>query len=316
VDQIAAKELGKHTQLTSLELTLESGETGEGAEGAGNDAYLNTVSWLSPDTPLPTESNPRKLFERLFGDSDSTDSEVRFQRNRQDRSILDIVTGEVARFNAALGSSDRAKLSEYLDSIRDVERRIQNAEEQTLPDLPLVQRPAGMPASYEEHAKLMFDLEVLAYQCDLTRVVTLSLAREKSERVYRELGIEEGHHALSHHNGDPGMVAKVVQINIYQSKMFAYFLEKMRSTPDGDGSLLDHTIILYAGSMGNASSHDRRNLPAVLVGGAGYFKGGRHLRYVKEPPLANLHLALLDMLGTPVAQFGDSTGKLDVLSVV
>jgi len=316
VDQIVAQELGKQTQLASLELSLESGETGEGGDGADSEAYLNTFSWRSETTPLPTENNPRKVFERLFGESDSTDPAERLRRIREDRSILDVVTEQVARLSQGLGASDRTKLNEYLAAIRDVERRISLAEESKTQDLPEMARPAGMPADYEEHAKLMFDLLVLAYQSDMTRVATFAMAREKSERAYREIGLDEGHHALTHHGGHPGMIAKCAQLEAYHSKQFAYFLEKMRSTPDGDGSLLDHSIILYGSSLSDGNAHSRRNLPVVLAGGGGgRIKGGRHIRYTKDTPLTNLFMSIMEMTGVRVENFGDSTGKLELLSI-
>ena len=315
VDQIAARELGKHTQLASLELSLDSGETGAGADAADTDAYLNTMSWRSATTPLPVENNPRKVFERLFED-DSTDPAGRLRRIQKDRSVLDSVTQEVARLLGGIGPSDRSKLAEYLEGIRDVERRIQKAEESSSRELLVMERPAGIPATYDEHAKVMADLQVLAFQSDLTRVTTFLMAREKSERAYREIGLDEGHHALSHHDGDRAMIAKVAQIDLYHTKLFAYFVEKLRSTPDGDGSLLDHSIILYGSSLSDGSQHSPSNVPIALVGGgAGQLKGGRHLRYPKGPPVTNLFLTLLDMAGVPVENFGDSTGKLELLSV-
>ena len=319
VDQIAAEELGKHTQLASLELSLDSGETGAGADAADTDAYLNTISWRSATTPLPVENNPRKVFERLFGEGDNTDPAERLRRIQKERSILDSVTREVARLLRGVGPGDHAKLNEYLDGIRDVERRIQRAEEQSSSsrELPVMERPAGIPATYEKHSQLMFDLQLLAFQTDLTRVSTFVMGREKSERAYREIGLDEGHHALSHHDGDPGMIAKVVQINVYHARMFAYFLEKMRSTPDGNGSLLDHSIIVYGSSLSDGSTHNPSNVPVVLVGGgAGRMKGGRHLRFPTGPPLTNLFLAVLDKIGVRVEKFGDSTGKLELLSEV
>jgi hypothetical protein len=317
VDQIAAGELGKHTPLASLELTLDRGETGAGADAADTDAYLNTICWRSATTPLPMENNPRKVFERLFGDSDSTDPADRLRRWQQNRSILDFVIDEVASLAGTVGAGDRAKLTEYLDGIRDLERRIQIMEERASPELPALARPGGLPATYEEHAKLMFDLEVLAYQTDMTRVITFAMAREKSERQYRELGIDEAHHALSHHDYDAALMAKVAQINVYHTKTFAYFLDRMQATPDGDGSLLDHSVILYASSMSDGMAHNPRNLPLLLLGGAAaQLKGGRHLRYKGDPPVTNLFLTMLDKAGVAVDSFGNSTGEVDLLSVV
>ena len=316
VDQIAAKELGKHTQLASLELSLDRRALVGGNDNADSDAYVNTLSWRSAETPLPVETNPRALFERLFGRTDTTNPAVRRRLIQRDRSILDSVTEDVARMLQGVGPSDRTKLNEYLDSVRDVERSIQKAEEQISREMPVLQRPAGIPDSYDDYADLMFNLQMLAYRTDLTRVVTFMLGIEKSDRIYREIQIDEAHHALSHHNGNPDMVAKMIQIGTYHSKLFANFLEKLRSTPDGDGSLLDHSIIVYGGSMGNGSMHSPKNLPTVLVGGgAGQLKGGRHLRFPMDTPHTNLFLTVLDMMGVPVESFGDSTGKLEYLSV-
>jgi hypothetical protein len=315
VDQIAAQELGKHTRLASLEFTLDSGETGAGADGTDTDAYLNSLSWRNATTPLPMENNPRKVFERLFGDSDSTDPAVRARRLQQNRSLLDSVMQEAIRLLGKVGPEDRSKLTEYLEGIRDIERRIQLSGTPS-GDLPAVERPFGIPPTYDAHAKLMFDLQVLAYQSDMTRVTTFAMAREKSERTYPEIGISEAHHALSHHSGNARMIASVAQINVYHAKMFAYFLEKMHSTGDGDGSLLDHSLILYCSSMSNGSGHDPTNLPLLIVGGAaGRLKAGRHIRYREAAPVTNLFLTMLDMVGVHVDTFADSTGHLDLLSI-
>ena len=315
VDQIAAKALGKHTQLASLELGLDTNELIGGCETGWSCAYLNTLSWRGPTTPMPVENQPRLVFERLFGDIDSTDPAERRARFQENRSILDSVTEGVARLMHGLGPSDRAKLTEYVDAIRDVERRIQMAEEQTSRELPTLERPVGVPGTFWEHAKLMVDLQVLAYQTDLTRVITFMLSRETSGRTYNEIGIADPHHPLTHHSGDKEKIAKVLQINIYHAKMFAYFLERLRATPDGDGSLLDHTIIVCGGSLSDGNKHQPDNLPILLVGGkAGQIQGGRHLRY-PGTPIANLFLTVLDKIGVPVENFGDSTGKLELPSV-
>jgi len=264
------------------------------------------------------ENNPRAVFERLFGDSDSTDPATRLRRIKKDRSILDSLTEEVAKLSGTLGPEDRAKLTQWADAIRDVERRIQIAEEQSSKELPTLDRPAGIPASYEEHAKIMFDLQVLAYQCDLTRVITFMLGRESSPRVYHELGITDQHHPLTHHRNDPASIAKVIQINMYHAKLFGYFLDKLNSTPDGNGSLLDHAMIVYGSGLSDGNMHLRTNLPVLVTGGgAGQLKGGRrHVRYPSETPMANLHLTLLDKLGIPVEGLGNSTGEVELLSVV
>jgi hypothetical protein len=312
MDQIIAKETGALTQLASLELSTESGETAGACDVGFACPYTNTLSWLGPATPLPTENNPRAVFERLFGDSGSTDARTRLARIRQDRSVLDSVRDEVAHLQGALGAGDRTKLVEYLEAIRDVERRIQKAEEQSDKELPVVEHPAGIPATYDEHVKLMCDLQVLAYQVDLTRVVTFMLGREFSGVTYPQIGVPDAHHPITHHQQEVEKVAKVAKINHYHVTQFAYLLEKLQSTPDGDGSLLDHTIMMYGTGMGDCNAHDPRNIPLVLAGGrSAQLKGGRHLRYPKETPLANLHLTLLDKLGIHLDRMGDSTGRLD-----
>ena len=316
VDQIVAHELGKHTQLASLEMGLHNSDVVGQCEKGWSCAYLHTLSWSTPTTPLPSENHPRAIFERLFGDSDSTDPAERLVRIQKNRSLLDSVIEAAAQLQRRLGASDRAKVSEYLDAIRDVERRIHMAEEQSSRELPLVERPSGIPAAFDEHAKLMFDLQVLAFQCDLTRMVTFMMGREQSDRTFRECGVPDAHHGLTHHQNDPVKIAKVAKINILHSQMFAYLLEKLQSTPDGDGSLLDHSMIVYGSGISNGNGHDFRNLPILLAGGgAGQIKGGRHIRYPKDTPLTNLYLTLLDKLGLPMENFGDSTGELKLLSV-
>jgi hypothetical protein len=276
-------------------------------------AFTNTISWRGATTPMPMENQPRAVFERLFGDSNTTDLAARLSRIQERRSILDSVILDVTRLLTGLGPSDRAKLTEYLEAIRDVERRIQMAEQQaSSQELPTMERPVGVPATFEEHAKLMFDLQVLAWQCDLTRVITFMMAREQSQRAYPEIGVPEPHHPLSHHGNKPEMVAQVLKIDIYHARMFAYYLEKLRATPDGDGSLLDHSMIVYGSGMSNGSGHDYHKLPIVLAGGgAGKIKGGRHLRYKDDTPLTNLFLTVLDKLGIPMEKLGDSTGSVE-----
>ena len=317
MDQIAARELGKQTQLASLELGMEPVGIGGACENGWSCAYINTLSWSSATTPLPVEANPRAVFERLFGDNDSTSPAEKRARILENRSILDSLTQEVRRLTAELGAGDRFKLNEYLDAIRDVERRIRMAEDQSAREMPLVERPPGIPATFEEHVKLMFDLQVLAYQCDLTRVITFMLGREKSDYTYREIGVPDPHHPLTHHQNDPEKIAKVIRINIFHSRMFAYYLEKLRATPDGDGSLLDHLTLLYGSSLSDGNDHAHDNLPVLLFGGGSIpqFRGGRHIRYPKDTPMPNLYLTMLESLGTPMERFGDSNGKLDLLSV-
>src|SRR3984893_10704687 len=311
MDQIVARELGKFTQLASLELAIESGDTAGACDQGFACAYTNTISWRSANTPWPTQNDPRAVFERLFGDSGSTDRNVRLARMQRERSVLDSVIQEVAHLRGALGQGDGAKLTEYLEAIRDVERRIQMAEEQSGQELPLIEHPGGIPATFEDHVKLMFDLEVLAYQCDLTRVITFMMGREFSGVTYPQIGVPDAHHPISHHQNESEKVAKVAKINAYHVQLFAYLLDKLRSTADGDGSLLDHMTMIYGAGMADSNAHSPLNIPVVVVGGGvGQLKGGRHIRY-QGLPLANLHLTLLDKLGVQWDRIGDSTGRLD-----
>ncbi len=316
VDQIAAKELGKQTQLASIELALDGGDPAGICEGELTCAYAN-LSWRSSALPLPSENRPRAVFERLFGDSDTTDSAARRAQIQENRSILDSVTEEVGRLKSRLHSKDRAKLLEYLDAIRDTERRIEVAEKQASRELPTLSKPGGsIPASFDDHAKLMFDLQVLAYQTDMTRISTFMLAHESSVRTYAEIGVPEAHHAVSHHRGDITLMEKKAKIDAYHVKLFAYFLDRLRSTNDGDGSLLDHSMMLYGAGMSDGNMHLNQDLPVTLVGAAGgKLKGDRHIRYPKGTPMTNLYLAMLDMLGVQVDHLGDSTSKLHLLSV-
>jgi len=314
MDQLAAQHLGQETQLASLELALDSVEVLGACDAGYSCAYANTIAWRTPTTPLPMENNPRAVFERLFGASDSTDAATRLARIQQDRSILDFVTAEVTSLKRALGTGDRGKLTEYLDAVRDVERRIQTAERQSERELPVVEQPMGIPDTFDAHAKLMYDLLALAYQCDLTRVATFMIGKEVSGRSYPEIGVPDGHHACSHHQNDPVKLEKLAKINRYHVQQFAYFLEKLRNTPDGDGSLLDHSIFIYGSGISDGNIHFHLDLPMLVVGGgAGTLKGGRHVRYQNDTPISNLYVSVLDKLGLPMNQFGDSTGKLDYL---
>jgi len=271
------------------------------------------LSWSSPTTPLPTEANPRVVFERLFGDGGSPAD--RSAELRKNRSILDQVTQAMSRLRRDLGSSDRTKVSEYLDAVRQVERRISNSEKGSVEALPTVlERPLGVPDSWEEHVKLMFDLQLLALQSDITRVITFQLDRETSGRTYPQIGIADPHHATSHHQNDPEKLEKLSKINAYHISLLAYFLEKMKATPDGDGSLLDHSLYLYGGGISDGNLHNHVNLPVVLIGGAsGNLKGGRHINYEKPTPMANLLLTMLDKVGVNEPSFGDSNGRVDGL---
>jgi hypothetical protein len=316
MDQLAARALGKETQIGSLELTLEYAEMLGACDAGYSCAYSNTIAWRSPTTPLPMEVDPRAVFQRLFGDGDSTDRASRMARIREDQSLLDELVDDVARLGRGLGPRDRLKLSEYLEAIRDVERRIQRAEEQSARELPVMERPAGVPSSFEGHAKVMYDLLALAYQADLTRVATFMIGHEVSSRAYPEIGVPDAHHPISHHQGDVDKIAKCAKVNAFHMQMFAYFLEKLRSIREGDGSLLDSSIILYGSGMSDGNQHSHLNLPIMLAGGgAGHLKGGRHLRFPKDTPVTNLHLTLLDKLAVPMDAFGDSTGQLQELSI-
>jgi Protein of unknown function (DUF1552) len=311
MDQILAQETGKRTQLASLELAIESGETAGACDTGFACPYTNTISWKGKNTPLPTQNNPRVIFERLFGDSTSTDPKVRLARLRQQRSVLDSVGEEIAQLQGVLPQGDRTKLTEYLDAIRDVEQRIQIAESQSDEQLPLVDHPAGIPASWEDHVNLMLDLQVLAFQCDLTRVVTLMMGHEHSGMTYPQIGVPDAHHPISHHQQEPEKVAKVAKINAYHMTMFAKLLGKLKATPDGDGTLLDHVTMMYGAGIADSNSHSPIDIPMILAGGgAGNLKGGRHIRF-QNMPLANLRLTLLDQFGVHQDKIGDSTGRVD-----
>ena len=316
-DQIAAAEFGKQTQLGSLELAIEGRDFAGSCDAGYSCAYTNTISWRSATTPLPMENDPRAVFETLFGDGDQ-DPAARQSRIQADRSILDSVTGRISDLGRRIGPQDRNKLGEYLEALRDIERRIQNAEEQNSRELAIdVEQPAGIPASYEDHARLMFDLQVLAYQTDLTRVITFMIARELSGRSYPQIGVAESHHPISHHLNDPAKLASLARINVHHTSLFSYYVEKLRNTPDGDGSLLDHVMIIYGAGMADSNLHAPSGLPILVVGGGGgTLRGGRHIKYQLDTPLANLHLALLDRLGVPaVGDIGDSNGRLEQLSL-
>jgi hypothetical protein len=313
VDQVAARQIGQQTRLPSLELSMDLLSTVGQCDNGYACVYQNNLSWSSPTTPLPAEAHPRLAFERLFGDGGT--AAERLGEARKNKSLLDWVGQDIARLNRQLGPSDRLKVNEYLDTVREVERRIQKAEAEAadarLPDL---DRPVGVPASYADHAKLMFDLQVLALQGDVTRVTTFQLARETSNRTYPEIGVPEPHHPLTHNGGNVQKLEQVAKINAFHVSLFAYFLEKLKATPDGDGTLLDHSLYLYGSGMSNADVHDHVNLPVLVAGGAaGRMKGGRHIRYAEPTPLANLHLTMLDMAGVKLDAFADSQAKVTEL---
>ena len=310
-DQLAARVLGRETQLGSLQLAMESNEISGACDPGYSCAYMNTISWASPTAPLPMERDPRAVFERMFGGSDSTDRDARLARIAQDRSILDVVHDEARRLNSTLGAGDRRRVGEYLDAVRGIEHRIQRAEEQSDRELPLVEKPRGIPAAFADHAKLLYELQALAFQADLTRVFSFLFTRETTVRAYPEVGVADAHHQISHLINDPEAVANVARVNAYHMSLFASFLERLRATPDGDGNLLDNVLIVYGAGIGNANLHSHDDLPIALVGGGGgRVRGDRHLVLPKDTPLANLYLTLLDKLDVPVDRFGDSTGRL------
>jgi hypothetical protein len=313
-DQIAAQAIGQETVLPSMELATEdhSGLIGSCDRDYGC-IYMNTLSWRTPTTPLPMEINPRKVFERMFGQGGS--AAERLARIREDRSILDAITREAETLQLSLGSGDRQTMAQYLENIREIERRIQRAEKsQGDEDLQLPARPAGVPFDFEEHVALMYDLMVLAYQADITRVITFMVSREVSNRTYPQVGVTDGHHAISHHQNRAEKMEKNVRIQTFNIGQFARFVERLKSTPDGDGTLLDHSVVLYGSNMSNSNAHDHFPLPNVVVGGgAGRLKGGRHLRYPDHTPMANLLVSLLDKVGVKQETLGDSTGALDAI---
>ena len=317
MDQIIARQLGQHTQLTSLELSLESRENVGACDPGYACAYANTLCWSSATTPLPMENNPRVVFERLFGGNESTDPEAWRARREEDSSILDAVGDKIAKLQGDLGHRDQLKLDEYLESIRNAERRIQMAEAQSERELPVIEQPAGVPATFQEHAKIMFDLQLLAFQADLTRVITFMVGHETSQRAYPEIGVPDAHHPLSHHGGSAEKIEKLIRVNGYHAEMFAYYLDRMKNTPDSEGSLLDNSTILYGSGMSDGNGHNHHNLPTLIVGGGtGSIKGNRHLVYPREQetPITNLFLDLLEKFDIPLESFGDSTRNLNVLA--
>jgi hypothetical protein len=314
-DQIAAQQIGRETQLPSLELSMDMLQTTGQCDNGYACVYQNNLSWSSPTTPLPSEAHPRIVFERLFGEGGSLAERRIALRKRA--SLLDWVVEDIANLKRNLGPADQARVNEYLDTVREVERRIQKAEADVATgSLPAdLERPLGVPASYTDHAKLMFDLQVLAMQGDITRVCTFQLARETSNRTYvAETGVADPHHPLTHHGNDPEKIARMAKINAFHVSLFAYYIDRLRATPDGNGTLLDHSLILYGSGIGNPNIHDHTNLPVLVAGGAaGGMKGGRHIRYDQPVPLANLHLSLLDKVGVRIDSFADSTGKINDL---
>jgi uncharacterized protein DUF1552 len=319
MDQLLARHFASETQVASLELSMDAPANAGACTGQLSCVYTHTLSWKSPTQPLPMEWNPRAVFEKLFGDSGSTERAAREARLRQHKSILDSVNEKLASLRKDLGPQDQAKVEEYTEAIRDVERRIAKAEEQWDVELPTLEEPQGAPPLFEDHLTLMLDLQILAFQSDLTRVISFMIGKEQSARPYPQVGVPEAHHPLSHHNNIPELIAHMSKINRYHAELFAKYLAKLRATPDGDGSLLDHMTILYGSGISNSTQHSGDNLPLMLVGGgSGRIKGGRHLAYTGKPTMANLLVTLMDKMDVPVDHVGGSTGKLplDTISLV
>ena len=310
VDQIAAGHIGQQTQLPSLELAMDLQNNIGQCDNGYACVYQNHLSWSSSTTPLPAEAHPRAVFESLFGEGGTSEDRRRALRRRA--SLLDSVTDEMRRLQSTLGAADQQKVDSYLESIREVERRIQMAEatidQRPLPDL---DRPVGVPAAFADHARLMFDLQLLALQGDITRIISFQLAREASTRTYPEIGVPEPHHPITHHGNNPEKLAKVAKINQFHVSLFAEFLEKLAAVPEAEGSLLDHSLYLYGSGMGDPDAHDHSNLPVLVAGGAaGNLRGGRHINFNQPTPLANLHLTLLNKAGVEIDEFADSTGQV------
>lgn len=308
-DQIAAREIGKGTQIPSLEYNLDPPT--QGACDSGDCFYVNTISWRNETTPNPAESHPRVVFERLFGDGGSASE--RMKRIKRTGSILDSVMAEISDLDKTLGKGDRTKLNEYLDAVREIEQRIQNTENQGAQNLELPERPTDIPDTFDEHTKLIFDLQALAYRADITRVFTMVMARELSTRTYPNIGVPEQHHPTSHHRNDPDLIAKKAKIDTYHVQLLSYFLQKLQATPEGEGTLLDQSLILYGGGMGDGNLHRHFDLPCLLAGKlGGRFKTGRHLAYPDNTPMSNLLLTILDNVGVRMDKIGDSTDRLSV----
>jgi len=311
VDQVVAQQIGQDTPLPSLEVATEdfTGYVG-GCSPGFSCAYLNTISWSTPSTPLPMEINPRAVFERLFGAAGTAAD--RRARVEKERSILDSVVDEANGLQRGLGSRDRVRLGDYLDNLREIERRIQKQEARGATQVDAPDAPIGVPDSFDEHVALLFDLLAVAYQADITRVFTFMMSRELSQRTYPQIGVTEQHHSVSHHQNNPEKMAQVVKINTYYARMYAKFLEKLQSTPDGDGTLLDHSLIVYGAGMGDSNMHASDPLPLIAIGG-GVGAGHRHVQLPTRTPVGNFWMNVADKFGKPMDRFGDSTGKTDVL---
>ena len=319
IDQLLGRHFERETQLATLEICMDLPANAGACTGNLSCAYLDTLCWRSPTQPLPMDWNPRTVFEKLFGDSGSTDRAGRERRLEEHKSILDSVNEKLVDLKNQLGPRDRGKVDEYTDAVRDVERRIQMAERQSAVELPSMDEPLGAPPVFEDHLALMLDLQLLALQSDLTRVVSFMISKEQSPRPYPQIGVPEAHHPLSHHNNIPELIERMSKINRYHAELFSKYLAKLKAVQDGDGSLLDHMTILYGAGLSNSNGHSGENLPQMLVGGhAGKIRGGRHIKYADKPSQANLLMTIMDKMDYPVEKVGGSTGELpvDVLSEV
>jgi hypothetical protein len=315
VDQIAAQHLAQQTRFASIELGCDDSRTVGNCDSGYSCAYTNSLAWRGPATPMPPETNPRLVFERLFGDIDtSLPPETRARRLRYRRSILDLVSERTTRLAADLGPSDRRKLDEYLSSIREIERRIERAEQDLTGITPAIDKPTGIPVQYADYVKLMFDLQLIAFQTDQTRVVTMMMGREGSMRTYPEIGVPDPHHPLTHHRGNAEWIERVTKVNTLHTELFADFIEKLKNTPDGDGSLLDHAVVVYGSGLSDGNRHTHYDLPVLLVGRGAEFRLGSHIVYPKDTPMTNLFLTLLDRIGVQEEQIGDSTGRIEHLT--
>ena len=313
VDQIAAQHLAEQTRYPSIELGCDDSRTVGNCDSGYSCAYTNSLAWRGPSTPMPPETNPRLVFERLFGDIDtSLPPETRARRMLHRRSILDLVTARTSELMNDLGPSDRRKLDEYLSSIREIERRIERAEQDMTGLTPPIDRPTGIPVEYADYVQLMFDLQLVAFQTDSTRVVTMMMGREGSLRTYPEIGVPDPHHPLTHHRGNPEWIEKVTKVNTMHMELFAGFIKKLKETPDGDGTLLDHSIVVYGSGLSDGNRHTHDDLPVLLVGGGAGVRGGRHVVYSKDTPMTNLYITLLDRMGVRTEQLGDSTGEVNL----
>jgi hypothetical protein len=317
VDQIAAKHLAENTRFPSIELGCDDSRVVGNCDSGYSCAYTNSLAWRGPTSPLPPETNPRLVFERLFGGIDAgLDPATRQRRLLYRRSILDLVVDRTKALQKDLGASDRRKVDEYLDSIREIERRIDMAEHDMRDLPPGIEKPPGIPVDFADYVGLMFDLQLLAFQTDLTRVTTMMIGREGSLRTYGEIGVPDPHHPLTHHRENPDWVEKVTKVNTHHMELFAKFVKKLKETPDGDGTLLERTMIVYGSGIADGNRHTHEDLPVLLVGGGKTFPGGRHLAYARDTPITNLYLTLLDRMGVPVETIGDSTGRVEQLTDV